>query len=190
LPTAADRLETTAERRSARQGSWSVFLTIVVRCGVATPPPDVDEAAVELAMALKRLRARLRAEASPAEGWTISQLAALGRVVREGPVTASRLAQAEHVRPQSMAEIVKTLKEGGLVTAAPDPTDGRKSLLTATAAGRKLTTERTASRQAWLSEAIGALADDGRADVLADSIVLLNALADWRVDDGASTRRR
>ena len=32
---------------------------------------DVEEAAVELALSLKRLRARLRAEARPSEGWTI-----------------------------------------------------------------------------------------------------------------------
>src|ERR1700712_3078803 len=95
---------------------------------------DVDEAAVELTFALKRLRARLRAEARPSDGWTISQLATLGRIVREGPITASALAQAEHVRPQSMGEIVTTLKAADLVSARPHPSDGRKSLLRATAA--------------------------------------------------------
>jgi DNA-binding MarR family transcriptional regulator len=144
---------------------------------------DADEAAVELAVALKRLRARLRAEARPADGWTISQLAALGRIVREGPTTASSLAQAEHVRPQSMGEIVATLKAADLVTAAPDPTDGRKSLLRATKAGERLITERSQSRDAWLAHAIESLVEQERAEVLLDSIVLLNALADWDVDD-------
>jgi DNA-binding MarR family transcriptional regulator len=144
---------------------------------------DVDEAAVELAFALKRLRARLRAEARPSEGWTISQLAALGRIVREGPTTASRLAQAEHVRPQSMGEIVATLKAGELVTAEPDPSDGRKSLLRATTAGKQLVKQRSKSREAWLANAIESLAEAKRAGALADTIVLLNALADWGVDD-------
>jgi DNA-binding MarR family transcriptional regulator len=151
---------------------------------------DVDEAAVELTFALKRLRARLRAEAGPQDGWTISQLAALGRIVREGPITTSRLAQAEHVRPQSMAEIVSTLKAADLVSASPDPTDGRKSLLRPTAAGRRLVKLRSASREAWLANAIEDLTEQGRADVLVDAIVLLNALADWGVDDGAAARRR
>jgi DNA-binding MarR family transcriptional regulator len=150
---------------------------------------DADEAAVELAFALKRLRARLRSEASPSEGWTISQLAALGRIVREGPITTSRLAQAEHVRPQSMAEIVSTLKAGDLVTASPDPSDGRKSLLRATTAGRRLVKLRSASREAWLANAIGRLSEQGRADVLVDAIVLLNALADWGVEDDAAGDR-
>ena len=147
---------------------------------------DVDEAAVELTFALKRLRARLRAEARPAEGWTISQLAALGRIVREGPTTASRLAQAEHVRPQSMGEIVATLKAAELVSAEPDPNDGRKSLLRATKAGERLITKRTQSREAWLARAIEALVEPERNGVLLDSIVLLNALADWGIDDATA----
>jgi DNA-binding MarR family transcriptional regulator len=157
---------------------------------VKTTPVDVEEAAVELALALKRLRSRLRTEARPADGWTISQLAALGRIAREGPITTSRLAQCEHVRPQSMAEIVQTLKGADLVIAAPDPNDGRKSLLRATSAGRQLVKQRSASRQAWLAQAIEDLAAAGRADVLVDSIALLNALADWGADDEATGGRR
>jgi DNA-binding MarR family transcriptional regulator len=147
---------------------------------VTAPPVDVQEAAVELALALKRLRARLRAEAGPAEGWTLSQLSALRHLVREGPTTASGLARAEHVRPQSMAAIVATLRESDLVAASPDPDDGRKTLLRATAAGRRLVNARSESREAWLTRAIDGLEDDGRADALVDAITLLNALADWR----------
>jgi DNA-binding MarR family transcriptional regulator len=149
---------------------------------VSTARIDVEEAAVELALALKRLRARLRAEARPAEGWTISQLSALRRLVGDGPTTASRLARAEHVRPQSMAAIVATLRDGELLTAAPDPADGRKTVLRATAAGRRLVQARSESRDAWLAGAIDDLAERGRAGALADAIELLNALADWRVD--------
>ncbi|HEY3671473.1 MAG TPA: MarR family transcriptional regulator [Acidimicrobiia bacterium] len=151
---------------------------------------DVDEAAVELALALKRLRARLRAEARPSEGWTISQLSALRRLVAEGPVTASHLARSEHVRPQSMAAIVTTLRDGGLVTAAADSTDGRKTLLRATTAGRRLAKARSESREAWLVAAIDDLTERGRADALVDAITLLNALADWGIDDRSASRAR
>jgi DNA-binding MarR family transcriptional regulator len=136
-------------------------------------------ASVELALAMKRLRARLRAESRGAEGWTISQLSALARIVREEPVTASMLAVSEHVRPQSIAEIVAALKAGGLVAATPDPTDGRKSLLRATAAGRKLVSSVLESREAWLTRAIDAVVDDKRRPALTDTIWLLNALAEW-----------
>jgi DNA-binding MarR family transcriptional regulator len=157
---------------------------------VATEHIDVDEAAVELAFALKRLRARLRAEAGPSDGWTISQLSALSRLVREGPTTASRLARAEHVRPQSMGAIVSTLREDGLVTASPDPADGRKTLLRATAAGRRLVKARTESREAWLASAIEGLTAQDRARALVDAIVLLNALADWGIEDASTSGRR
>jgi DNA-binding MarR family transcriptional regulator len=151
---------------------------------------DADEAAVELAFALKRLRARLRAEARPSDGWTTSQLATLRRIALEGPTTASRLAQDEHVRPQSMGEIVTTLKAADLVSAEPDPDDGRKSLLRATTAGKQLVQQRSKSREAWLAKAIESLVEQERADALADAIALLNALADWGVDDLTTARRR
>ena len=153
------------------------------------PPVRPEEAAVELALAVKRLRARLRAEAGQS-GWTISQLAALSRLVREGPTTASGLARAEHVRPQSMAAIIATLRDADLVAASPDPDDGRKTVLRATAAGARLVKQRTVSREAWLTRAIEALTDEGRARTLVEAIDLLNALADWRADDRAGTGAR
>jgi DNA-binding MarR family transcriptional regulator len=143
---------------------------------------DPAAASVELSLAMKRLRARLRSESETSEGWTISQLSALARIVREGPVTASGLAAAEHVRPQSIAEIVAALRAGGLVGARPDPTDGRKTLLRATAAGRKVVASVRESRQAWLARAISEVVDGRRSDALIHAISLLNALAEWDPD--------
>ena len=42
----------------------------------------------------------------------------------------------------------------------------------------------------WLTRAIEALTDEGRARTLVDAIDLLNALADWRADDRAGTGAR
>ncbi len=114
------------------------------------PRPDDDEAAVRLGLAIKRIRARMRAESSTAGGWTISQLSTLARIVDHTPVTAAAIAQAEHVRPQSIASIVATLREAGLVATEPDPADGRKVLLSPTAAGRALVASVSTSRQEWL----------------------------------------
>jgi DNA-binding MarR family transcriptional regulator len=150
---------------------------------------DTAAASVELTLAMKRLRARLRSESETAERWTISQLSALARILREGPVTASALAVAEHVRPQSIAEIVTALKAGGLVVATPDPTDGRKNLLRATAAGRRLVTSVLESREAWLARAIDVVVDDSRREALTDAIALLNALAECDPDDRRPRRR-
>jgi DNA-binding MarR family transcriptional regulator len=145
---------------------------------MAEPTDDAGKAAIELGLAVKRLRARLRAESTTDAGWTISQLSTLSWLVNDGPMTASGLAQIEHVRPQSIAEIVAALKDGGLVVAKPDPTDGRKSLLRASPAGRRLIASVSASREAWLAHAIEAVVEPGERAGLAAAIELLHRLAD------------
>ena len=117
--------------------------------------PHPREVARRLAQAMVRLRARLRAESTPRDmRWTWSQLSTLTRIATEGPTTVSALANAEHVRPQSMAETVAALRRDGLVAAKPDPTDGRKTLMAITASGRKLLSSVIPIREAWLERAI------------------------------------
>ena len=117
--------------------------------------PHPREVARRLPQAMVRLRARLRAESTPRDmRWTWSQLSTLHRIATEGPTTVSALANAEHVRPQSMAETVAALRRDGLVAAKPDPTDGRKTLMAITASGRKLLSSVIPIREAWLERAI------------------------------------
>jgi DNA-binding MarR family transcriptional regulator len=118
--------------------------------------PHPREVARRLPQAMVRLRARLRAESTPRDmRWTWSQLSTLNRIATEGPTTVSALANAEHVRPQSMAETVAALRRDRLVAAKPDPTDGRKTLMAITASGRKLLSSLVPVREAWLETAIG-----------------------------------
>ena len=115
-------------------------------------PRDV---ARRLPRAMIRLRARLRAESAPDDmRLTWSQITTLGRIAEEGPITVSALAVAEHVRPQSMAETVAALREEGLVSAKSDPTDGRKTLMSITPAGRKVISNIGPIREDWLEAAI------------------------------------
>jgi DNA-binding MarR family transcriptional regulator len=66
---------------------------------------------------------------------TLSQTSALVRLDREGPATASELAAGEGIRPQSMCTIIGVLTERGLVAREPDPHDGRRIVVSLTAAG-------------------------------------------------------
>jgi DNA-binding MarR family transcriptional regulator len=117
--------------------------------------PNPREVARRLPQAMVRLRARLRAESTPRDmRWTWSQLSTLNRIATEGPTTVSALANAEHVRPQSMAETVAALRRDRLVAAKPDPTDGRKTLMAITASGRKLLSSLVPVREAWLETVI------------------------------------
>src|ERR1700760_4211575 len=118
--------------------------------------------AVRLATAVSRLRSRIRAEAGMrSTGIPISQLAVLGRVIDEGPTTAAALAAGEHVTQQAIAQSLTTLKERGLVDKQADPGDGRKSLVTATAAGREVRESLVVSREEWLTRAVDAAGKPG-----------------------------
>jgi DNA-binding MarR family transcriptional regulator len=138
-----------------------------------------EETAAELSKAMTRLRARLRRESAPETmPWTWSQLTTLGRVVETGPTTASELAQGEHVRRQSMAETLSALRGHGLIVSEPDPTDGRKTLISATRAGRELIATIPAAREAWLSAALRSLLGPEEHQVLLEAAAIMNRLAD------------
>lgn len=143
-----------------------------------TPHPDTATVAIRLAVTISRLRSRLREEAgATSTGLSISQLAVLQRILGAGSTTAASLAAAEHVSQQAIAQCLATLKAAGLVEARPDPRDARKSLVSVTAAGRRLIDTMLASRDAWLVRAIDAhVAPAERAD-LDRAIELLERLA-------------
>ena len=142
---------------------------------------DTAQIAAELTMAMTRLRARLRNESSaPDRPWTWSQLSSLRRLIEHGPLTASELAQIEHVRPQSIAETAAALKAEALIETAPDPTDRRKSLISATARGREVAESVIARREEWLTRALDAVATPAEQELLAQAIAVLNKLADSR----------
>jgi DNA-binding MarR family transcriptional regulator len=129
--------------------------------------------------AMTRLRARLRAESAPNDlSWNWSQLTTLARLAKEGPATTSDLAQAEHVRRQSMAETIAALRADGLVEARPDPTDARKTLIHATRRGRSLSATIPAAREAWLESAIDDLLDVAERQTLRKAAAIMNRIAD------------
>lgn len=141
--------------------------------------PPVSETAAEFTKAMTRLRARLRSETAPDElPWTWSQATTLARVVEDGPLTASELAQAEHVRRQSMAETISALRDHGLVLGGPDPNDGRKTLISATDEGRRVIAEIPVAREAWLAAAMRAVLGPEEQRLLHEAARLMNRIAD------------
>lgn len=107
----------------------------------------------ELRVVLGKLRRRLREQAAKGE-LSLSQLAALGTLDREGPATVTTLARAEGVRPQSMGATVDALEQAGLVSGLPDPHDGRQVLLSLTDQARDYLAVSRAAREDWLSQSI------------------------------------
>ena len=71
--------------------------------------------ASELRIVLGKLKRRLREHANKGD-MSLSQMAVLGYLDREGPATVTTLARAEGVRSQSMGATVAALEEAGLVS--------------------------------------------------------------------------
>ncbi|MFF3706944.1 MarR family winged helix-turn-helix transcriptional regulator [Streptomyces phaeochromogenes] len=149
-------------------------------------PAVSAETAQRLQDAMKRLRARLRSESGQhAVGLTATQLGVLVSVVREGPVTAARLAALEHVSAQAIAQSLAVLKAAGLVHGEPDPEDGRKKLMSADPSATELIDKLLNGRSSFLARAIDqVVAPDEREDV-EKAIELLERLADADLGGGA-----
>lgn len=130
--------------------------------------------AEELRGFARKLKRRLRAQADVGD-LTPSQTAVLLRL-EGGPSTTSGLARAEGMRPQSMGSVIAALEAMGLVAGAPDPADGRQTLVSMTDHCRQWLTQGRAARQDWLSRTIDAQLSPQEQAQLAAAIPLLQRL--------------
>ncbi|MEY9952091.1 MarR family winged helix-turn-helix transcriptional regulator [Leifsonia sp. EB34] len=139
------------------------------------PDPSASSvrAALDLRVAFARLRRRLREVASEPAGLSAQQSSALARIGKGEASTASRLAELEGVRPQSMATTIASLEELGLVVRTPDPTDGRRQLVSLTDAGREAESGNLDARREWLAHAMEErLTEEERQTVLAATALI------------------
>ncbi|WNJ88401.1 MarR family winged helix-turn-helix transcriptional regulator [Bosea sp. 685] len=133
--------------------------------------------AAELRGLVGRLKRRLREQAGGGD-LTPSQVSVLLRLEQEGRATTSSLARAEGMRPQSMAAVIAALESANLVSGAPDPADGRQTLLSLTEACRQRIQEGRAARQDWLSRRLQARLSSDEMELLATAVGLLKRIAD------------
>ncbi|SIQ74036.1 MarR family winged helix-turn-helix transcriptional regulator [Micromonospora avicenniae] len=144
-----------------------------------TTRPEISTEAVraahELRVVFGRLRRQLR-EVADRNGLTPSQVSVLSRLATSGPASASELAAAERVRPQSMAAILAPLTEQGLVDRTPDPTDGRRQLVSLTPAGQARVAGDRQAREEWLARALQERYTDAERHTLVEALALLDRL--------------
>ncbi len=128
----------------------------------------------ELRVVVGRLRRRLkevydRRELTPSQ---ISLLSLLGN----GPASASDLAAAERVRPQSVAATLAVLAERGLVERHPDPEDGRRQMVLLSPAGREFFDGKRHAGEQWLACALEDRYTEAERATLIQAMALLERL--------------
>ena len=145
------------------------------------PESNVSESAVRVArdlwVVVGRLRRRLKATYD-SDGLTPSQTSVLSRLDKKGPATASALATAEGIRPQSIATTLATLEERGLVERRPDPGDGRRQLVSVSTTGREYLGDRRHAAVEWLARALHERFTEDERGRLVEALVLLERIAD------------
>ncbi|MBV8605251.1 MAG: MarR family transcriptional regulator [Pelomonas sp.] len=137
--------------------------------------PDAAALAAELRGLVGKLRRRFR-EASGDGDLTNSQIATLVRLERDGAATVSALARAEGMRPQSMSAVIAPLLDRGLLVGAPDPRDGRQTLISLTERCRQWIADGRAARQDWLTRTVQAQLSPAERAQVAAALPLLRRL--------------
>jgi DNA-binding MarR family transcriptional regulator len=140
---------------------------------------DITDEAAELARELRALVGRLRRrikEAADTLELTPSQWTVVNRLDRDGPATASALAAAERVRPQSIAATIAALDERGWLVRTPDPRDGRKQLLSLSDTALADVTGVRRVRDEWLSRALQDNFTAPERATIAEALTLLGRL--------------
>jgi DNA-binding MarR family transcriptional regulator len=136
---------------------------------------EATRAAHEVRVVFGRLRRRLR-EIAGVGDLTPSQVSVLSRLDKDGPASASDLAAAERIRPQSMAATLGALDEHGLIRRDADPDDGRRHLVSLTPAGiERLEGDRQA-RQEWLARALQERFTESERRTVREGLALLDRL--------------
>ncbi|WP_249021789.1 MarR family winged helix-turn-helix transcriptional regulator [Conexibacter sp. S30A1] len=141
--------------------------------GAPTTPEIVASA---LAVGVSLLSRRLRQPPAAGE-LTLPQRSALAKIERNGPTTASALAKLEQISPQAMGVTVASLESGGLIVRSADPSDGRRVMLSTTAAGRAAIQARAEARNALLAEALAVNFSSEELERLLAAAPLLERLA-------------
>jgi DNA-binding MarR family transcriptional regulator len=139
-------------------------------------PTSAVRAAGDVRTVLGRLRRRLREVASLGD-LTPSQTSVITRL-EKGPASASDLAAAERVRPQSMAATLAAIDRLGLIKREPDPADGRRQLISLTDSGWERIVGSRQAREEWLTRTLADDYTEAERQLIIQGLALLGRLVE------------
>ena len=137
---------------------------------------DVSDVAGALRVSLGLLVRRLRQIKAQGE-LTLPESSALARLDRGGPTTSGALARLEQISPQSMGATLAALEARGLLRRQPDPTDGRRAVISVTDAGRAVLRNRRNESTERLARALSGGFSQAELQQLMEAAPLIERLA-------------
>ncbi len=144
----------------------------------SSPPAGLASTlAAEMRTVFRKLKLRLREHGGHSD-LTPSQISVVLLLEKDGSATVSSLARTEGMRPQSMSAVVTPLQELGLVRGAPDPGDGRQTLMSLTPKCLNWLREGRTARQDWLTTRISEKLSVPEQEKLQAALALLTRLVE------------
>ncbi len=136
---------------------------------------DTDSLAESLRTSIGVLIRRIRQQPAPGDlPWP--EMTALSDLDRSGQQTAAELARHEQISPQSMGTIVASLEHRGLIARLADPEDGRRIILSVTAAGNEVLASKRDARSTSIAAALEREFSADELELLAQAAPLINRL--------------
>jgi DNA-binding MarR family transcriptional regulator len=124
-----------------------------------------------------RIARRLRAERSTHD-LSMSKRSVLGRLFRDGSLTATDLAAQERIQPQSLTRLIADLEKRRLITRHQDESDRRHLHIEITSVGRDLLIRDAQEQDKWLAAAMTSSMTSVERELLTLGARLLESLAD------------
>jgi len=131
----------------------------------------------EVKVVFGRLWRRIRALAL-VDDMSPSQAAVLTRLHKDGPSSTTALARAEAVSHQAIGAILAVLDNRGFIHRSPDPTDGRRQLISLTEAGVAQAEDANGAREEWLAGALQDRLTEDERRAVRHAMALLDRLAE------------
>lgn len=162
---------------SSPQPSQSSFGLTVGPGPVIGQESDLDLAS-RLRVAIGRLSRQLRpTPTGAAAGLSPTRTAVLLRVVREGPLRLSELAESEGINPTMLSRTIAALADAGLVERVADEEDRRAAWVQASGKGARLVQRIRRERTDAVKLALAALTERDREAIVA-ALPALEAFAE------------
>jgi DNA-binding MarR family transcriptional regulator len=139
--------------------------------------PDATTTAADLHLVVGRIARALR-QAHTVGDLTHSEASTLARLDRGGPASPGTLAEEERVSPQAMATTVAGLESKGYVVRRPDPSDGRRAIVSLTALGAEVRHGRRTESARRLEDGLVSVLDAAELKRLSAALPLLERVAE------------